>query len=1085
MAGWGMGALCAGQPPAEEKRSAERRGQDRSQGVPLDKLPVPENGLIVVTPDLKKALDALGAGSVVLSAERYLELMSKADKAKPDKPSSEILFSKCLITGEVNQVAGRELAELTFELEFRTETPNAMVPIPFKGIRISSATLNGLPPIWGPDPEKWSLLIREPQVCKLKLSTSVPITRLGQEKRLSLERVPASAITSLDLTVPGIIPSAMVLGYGSINVLPVDKTKTRLTAPALGVLSALELTWQTGEAGSFATPASVEGDIRLTIEESQALVEARFKLMPFTPIQLPWKVRLPKNIQQVRAELARNETGGGESLVVTRQNDGTYVLTTPYAVNMTQFTQVVIRWRQALPETDSADPVLLGSCELIEPVGKLQTGVLQAVIPEEAAAFLKPMKLIVADRNFLQSDRENRRNPRFRYTQQPAGLEAVSLPRSLTRGMVEARMQHTLGVQEGSWFLSTDIEIVRTARTNLAQVELKWPADWQVSRKLLFSPAVKEIEQDAKNERLRIILDGRQPASFTLKLESVLASSQNQVILRLPQLVSAQGMHNDRLTPLDIIIQAERLRLESRGWDLQVAPGMTGLRDEGGETTQRAEASSFLITGHPAQLTLLRQPRLPKWSSKVETYVGMESLQTRQTIQLRSVGSLPRRLTMQVPRSVKTVQFVRIAGDNITTELLHSSILSGDDSNPGKQYQVDLPLTTEKSISVLCVCEQEARHPITLPFVRLDESVALFEGTATVQCFYEAGLKLSLPAELPGWKVEKQDTGTIQLQGDSLLPLLVLDRAEVASEPNLQRIKKISNRIEQDGSSYLVEQEAEFGELHQTTIRLDVTADRQAMTLLGWRLDDRMMPVGAVQWIETPGITSLTFTLPPEKLFSPVKVTVALRLKREGMSFLGQVPGLHWTVGSKEEIIPETWRIKSDPSAWLWWANEHADEGRQASYGWLPTAPVQQEGSGSVTVFSLQGLNSSASLRWLAIPRSLSMLALSGLALVLIRVFRHNSAWVRRIGWALVGLLLCLLVIDAGLAAVLFWGTLPGVLIGFALPWLIKQRYFGPRRVRVFQSTGIVSPSIQRVAKPAGSALEAPTIISTSPQGMR
>jgi len=154
LAGWGLGPLCAGQPPIEEKRSEERRGQDRPQGVPLDKLPVPENGLIVVTPDLKKALDSLGAGSVVLSAERYLELMSKTDKTKPDKGSSEILFAKCLITGEVSQTAGRELADLTFELEFRTETANAVVPIPFKGIRISSATLNGQPPIWGPDPEK-------------------------------------------------------------------------------------------------------------------------------------------------------------------------------------------------------------------------------------------------------------------------------------------------------------------------------------------------------------------------------------------------------------------------------------------------------------------------------------------------------------------------------------------------------------------------------------------------------------------------------------------------------------------------------------------------------------------------------------------------------------------------------------------------------------------------------------------------------------------------------------------------------------------------------------------------------------------
>jgi hypothetical protein len=71
---------------------------------------------------------------------------------------------------------GRNSEPITPLVSIHTETPNAVVPIPFKGIRISSATLNGQTPIWGPDPEKWTLLIKELQSCKLKVSTSVAIS---------------------------------------------------------------------------------------------------------------------------------------------------------------------------------------------------------------------------------------------------------------------------------------------------------------------------------------------------------------------------------------------------------------------------------------------------------------------------------------------------------------------------------------------------------------------------------------------------------------------------------------------------------------------------------------------------------------------------------------------------------------------------------------------------------------------------------------------------------------------------------------------------------------------------------------------
>jgi len=72
---------------------------------------------------------------------------------------------------------------------------------------------------------------------------------------------------------------------------------------------------------------------------------------------------------------------------------------------------------------------------------------------------------------------------------------------------------------------------------------------------------------------LRIILDGRQPA-FTLKLERCCLDAR----IRSPQAAQvavAQGLHYDRATPLDIVIQQERLRLEFP-WLGSAASAMTG-----------------------------------------------------------------------------------------------------------------------------------------------------------------------------------------------------------------------------------------------------------------------------------------------------------------------------------------------------------------------------------------------------------------------------------------------------------------------------------------------------------------------------
>lgn len=1073
-----------GQPPTEDKR-AERQVGESNQGVPLNRLPVPENGMIVVTPDLKKALDALGAGSVVLSAEHYQELVNRAERMKSDKPAQDILFAKCLIQGEVKTSGGREFADLSFELEFRTETAKAVVPIPFKGIRLSSASLNGGPPIWGGDPEKWSLLIEEPKAYRLKLTASVPITRVGQEKRLTLERVPASAITSLELLVPGTVPGAMVLGYGSVTTQAVPGGKTQLSAPALGVLSNLDLTWQASESASAGTPAAVEGDIRIGIDEGQAQIEGRFKPVPFTPIQLPWKVRLPKTSQSVRAELMRTEASGVESLVVTRQSDGLYQLSSPFALNTSGFSQVVIRWRQPLPEPESAEGVFLGGCEIVEPAGRVQSGTIQLNLPEDVPALFKPKQLISIERGFPFTERENRRSPRYRYQQQPAGFEAVSLPRSQTKGVIEARVNHALTALEGSWMLSTEIEVLRSTRSNLSQLELAWPAEWPVSRKLLFSPMVKEIEQDTKAEKLRVILDGRQAGSLTLKMESMLPGNPSSVSVKLPQLLTAWGMQQERLTTIEAIVQQERLKLEANGWDLQVVPTLSGLREENSETLPRRETTQYQVIGRPAQLTVSRQARLPKWSSSVEVFVGREQLQTKQLMEIRTLGISLRRVSVLVPRTVRSVAFAKVLADGRAGELLVGTAASGEDGQPWRRWQVEVPISAEKMSSFLCLCEQDSAHPITVPLVRIDEAEATLEGVVRVRCVREAGFELTLPGDLTGWKVEKAEPGGLDIQGASLQSLLVLERHEGGKDEGASRIRQSLIKLEDDGASCVTEIETTFADLRKTELALDVKVARADVSLIGWKLDDQLMPENGVRWQEEEGSMRLWMRLPADRLRGTVKMSVGLRIKQQGKGLWHHSPAMTWMTGGQEEsLAPQMWLVRSDPSNWLWWSNTRVDDWHHLGHGWLPTMPHPMEGGNRASWFMLQSSRAGDGLQWVAIPRSISLVILSGVSLLVLRILSERPRWAKRMGWVTGFALLGILVIEPELAAVLFWGSLPGVAVGAAILGIahLRSQEWRPRN-RVFQSTGgAASTFINPAARPPRSVVqtEAPTIISTT-----
>jgi hypothetical protein len=1040
----------------DEKRPLpSRRGDD---GVPLQKLNLPSDVPVIVTPDLKKALDALGVGSVVLSAERYQELSKLAEQARQQvKSSGEVLFTTFRLSGDVKALVGREVAELVFELEFRTETPNAAVPLPLKGVRLSSATLNGSVPVWGPDPEKLSLLVKEPQQCKLRLTATVPLSRVGNERRIALERIPPAAVTTLDLSVPGNVTQAAISGVGTVLVTKVKDGHSQLKASALGILSELDLSWQVGEATPTAGVATMEGDLRITLEDTAAQIEVKLRPVPLQPLQLPWKVRLPDNAVQLRAELIRSEALGSEPLVMTRGTDGLYTISSPYPTPTLEFTHVALRWRQSLIEDDPKKKVTLGSCEVVEPAGRQQTGTLSVIAPESPVVMLRPVHLTPLERDVVSGDRDKRVS-RYRYAQQPAGLQAIPLPASLTRGAVEYKLLHTLAFQDGAWLLSTELEVTRAVRAQLTSLEFAWPADWVVSRKVLFSPVVREMEQDTKAQRLRVVLDGKQPGSFTVRLESAPQGSPAGLSLAVPSLSGAQGLQGERPVPVELVPLQELVKLDSRSAQLKVDPMTVGLRDEEGPT---GEVTQYRIAAHPATLVVSRIPRLPKYRGRVEVFLSKDLTQTRQFFDIQWNGPTPRRLNVLVPPGVRSVRFARVHSVSGKQETLPNSPLASREDGVGgwDTYAVELPIGAGAELQLVALVESATNNPLTVPIVRLSEGQAATEGSIEARVTHDLGTTLKVP-EVPGWHVTAERPGGIELRGDSLDHLLALEVTPSTVSPATiaGQVRESQVSVRNTGAAVVAQYAWKLEALRTTELILEVHARAEEVNLLEWTLDDEAWPSDAWTWVKGEKTTQLKLTLPPSRLRQPFQLKATLQFAAPAFSHLIRLPAVLWT--SPQGRItpgPRTWRVEADPGVWLITANQSVDETHHGQTSWLPTSP---RASGAASSLVFRGSEYEASLMVLTAPRAAVILSLSILALAVVGFLASRPAGLRRAMYGLPILLILVHLLAPAPAAVLLWGMLPGLVIGLFLLGIQQwQRAGKNRRPLVFQSAAASTSS--------------------------
>jgi hypothetical protein len=1093
------GGWCLAQTPETQKSESPK-----SEGfVPLAQLPWWNDQAIVVTDDLKKALDAIGASSVVISGERYREIMNQLKQlsGSAEKGPTEMIFSRCQISGEVKNHGGREIAELQFDLECRTQTADSVVPLSFKGVRFTSASVNNETPIFGPDPEHPSLLIGRPQTAKIHLEALVDLSRMGNDYRLTLARIPSAAITSLELTVPGKVKESSIRGYGSVNIAG-TATSSALQANALGVLSSLDLSWRMAAPNSENAIPTIETETTITLDDTAALVDTKMTLVPCATLSLPWTLRLPPSASQLQAELIRPSSTISEPILITKNSDGTVLLSRSYSQGASEYTNVYLRYKQALPTQVTKEKTTLGTCDVLSPKDRQQTGKMTVNLPEEPVVLLRPLNLTQTDSLRVGPvASERKRTLRYQFTSPGAGLEAVPLPRSIIRGAVEVKLQHTLTVRDSAWMLLTDVEVTRSVRTSPSTLEFFWPADWLVNRKILFSPIVRDIDQDQAGQRLRIRLEGKQAGSFSLHLESASAASSNTVNVRLPYLSGVQNLQDN---PLEIMSQQEKLHLDSRTCYFRVLGESSGLEETRSPNLDIARKgvdfanselmdTDFSILNHPAVLSITREPRLPSADAQAEVYFDPKALQVFQTFRIKFDGSVPKQLSLLCPAALKQIRFTLAEEENPKYEARNPRAVRTSDlgfrilgSTPvhlratkiapianeqWDRYLLDIPELSGNTFTFTSAASStQEMATVTVPLVRIADDYPLLANTLSVRCLSERRIaKLNLPPELPGWSVISQSS----LGADQEAKELVLRNTASDRLLALQVEKRGSDYSPKSPGCHIQRADTEAHCLangsvmcHSVWLLRDITSTQlvlcveepfQSMTL------DRCCVNGqTVAAVAETGkdlkCTDVSIPLAPLNLLQPTEVAVDFTITptTSFMNWWLSVPRMSLGTFEKSgELYQQSWRIHADPTSWLLYANQsRGDTGDFSAL--LPPGP------GTDQYYHFQTIHESTSVSTAIVPRAVIIMFGSFFSFLLLKLVVVPRMQKRRpkhqimVAVFLLGAVGFLFLFSITVLAV-FWATLPGVLAAMILVWL--ERFFKRRRAKqsVFLSPGHIS----------------------------
>ncbi|MCS7015563.1 MAG: hypothetical protein NZM42_05500 [Gemmatales bacterium] len=1129
--------------PAQEKpASAETLPAAPKPALPLSQLPFPANHIVVITDDLRKALEQMSVRWVLLSPETYRELLRQAERNQTNDPTAQRVFAECHYRGLVSTLSaagGRAILYLTLRLVFISQQPEQKIELGLKRARLTRAELDGNKVRWASAENGLALYVPQPGRHELLLEMPLAVTYDPAQRQyiVTLEDAPPAVITTLEIYVPGRVLTAQVAGVGTVSAKygewPLGSqtpgasqsfTGTRLHSAALGTLRKLELSWQSAESAETGPVGVMESRMEVTVRERSVETEARLSLTWHRGSVAQLRFRLPPNSTQVF--WADENRSAWNPLRPDAQ--GTFLLRLPAPIQGGSPPWVgYLRWQQSLPEKGPAR-LPIGRLEVLEPSECQQVGSVDIRNPDNRALSFAG--------NAVQVEAN-----RFRYWFQPVQLELRVDETATLPPVLETQGQYQVTVTTTAVIVRSDWQVTRAVRANLQELVFSWPEGFELDRRGL--PANLLVDHPQPNQvRVRLAGGGTFPRSVSLEgwwpisvnaAEPDPASNgyTSNLLFALPWPHSAWGEQGNQRVAYQVQVLAATVQfpaIRDSYYELALGPRTRGLLPPGGQRIMAALPLHLPAelrwdahqTDHEIVLDLGFRRRLPvaRWEGRL--CLTRKSWRLEQTLQLQFVGPPPAMLRLQLPAELRDLQRVRLrtfSSDNPASppreEWLRLLEGPGSAEDPLQRF-VALPahvgarcqlfVTHTAELPVERPLPQVLAVPLLLPDRR---DVDLQHGQ--LECWHTKDISI-----VPAGKTPWQNTLALA-PGEFLAPDLVL----VSSAWDHPLALEIHSAAEQmcfaDRALVLVEHQPSQ---RQSRVSMKYWLTRLSSHQLTFRLPPRtyLIEVKMNGQVITPALQSpqeesskWQIRIEPSALVKPVLLEVTSR-RSSAWSSLVEVWPLSWQphievgvtrwaleLGSNWRPVyvqtaatPEqAWTWHADNLMfWNWWRFPARAHSHKSLEHWLATG--REEPSPEATAsqwYTWQQPGALESIQMVVAGWHAWLLSCSLAAVALGALWLYGPRWLR---WSSLALVLTLLtsvaLISTWTLLAILAGAWPGLVVTAALVVIIEgQRWWWERRLERLAGFAPIPPgsTVQSIpASPAASPIRsavAPTVPPT------
>jgi hypothetical protein len=876
------------------------------------------DAVTVVTDDVVKALELLRPGMVVLSPERYRELveLARQQKIAPADGRDAVPMSICRFMGELERdAAGKLLLKLRILLEFRTDTEDTVVPLGFRGVRFTKALLDGEPPVWAHDGDGLAVRVKEPKARRLELETTVPVLASGAGRRVVIERIPPAAITSMDITVPERVQTATVKNAGPVTPTAADGQQTRLRAEALGVLRELELTWLPVAPATPTVPVqlAVLGDQRVHLGQAIIQTEARVRMEVRQGAVSLLRFRLGPDVKPVDVTLLPSPDDSLGTSPEWTFDHATGLLAVALKQPLTPADpthHLRVRWQQPAV-AKPVGPSSIVCLDLVEPAGATQTGTISFwTSPGIQASFQHDLLVISPQEIPVREERA----PAYacRYWQQPVKLQAVFDRAPMVSPAVEVRMRHVLRLAGENLALSSELDIQPKSGAGVQELELSWPKGFSVDRRIVLTNLVEGLDQ--LNGTLRLTLASRTQERFTLKLEGNLAAAAGPSLsLDLPAVLRVSGERAGQKEAAQLIFRSGEVSLSVEGAEAWLQEGTTGLRQEQGgtpalEVPLRPQSNYQLeMPGNdrPWRIVLAWQPLRHEVASSASCYITEHEVQIRQVLSCRFAGGTPGFLWLRVPRAIEK---------SLKARCLYRTREGKQSDEPADLIErprqsdarmVERALVIPSDVSGHLEVHIEVRVPrqglmnaelLSIPLLGPSPGEWLDKGSE-VRCWIGAGLKVRLRAEDTVWQAARlarrpghATAPTLEMRsGLSEAPLEVACSSAAVGDASIVCERMLIEAKALPGGRLDCRVSFILNRVRTEHVEVLLPARPQSLTIQRLVLDDQELPVEMAepaQYTEKPEFTVLRIPLEPSHLSRPALLEVKYRLEDIGPGWL-------------------------------------------------------------------------------------------------------------------------------------------------------------------------------------------------------